>query len=115
MSTPIIACSMLLLAGVLIGSLPFIAGFRDLPRWIRIAQFLIGLTFITGAVVGVALYSSGHHLSPQAHQFIFLQIVLIVGMGLGIILLLLLSGEYFKALRELDAARRRRLSDGRTE
>jgi hypothetical protein len=57
----------------------------------------------------LGLYSAGDGLRPQIHQFIFLQIVLTVGMGLGIILLLLVSGEYFRALRELDAARRLRL------
>ena len=111
MSTPTIACIMLLLAGVLIGSLPFIAAFRLLPRWIRIAQILIGLTFVGGAGAGMALYSAGRRFSPAMHQFIFLQIVLVVGMGLGIIVLLLFSGEYFRALRELDAARGRRLAD----
>lgn len=109
MSTPIIACGALLTVGVVIGSLPFIAGCRNLPRWIRIAQFLIGLTFVGGGSAGAVLYSLGDRIPLQMHRFIFFQIVLVVGMGLGIILLLLLSGEYFKALRELDSARRQRL------
>ena len=43
------------------------------------------------------------------HDFLSVQIKLIFGMAIGIFLLLLISGEYFKALRELDSARRKRL------
>ncbi len=112
MSTPIIACCALLFAGMLIGATLLIRGVRDLPRWILIAQFLIALTFIAGAAAGFGLNSSfGRLLTPPMHRFIFLQIVLVVGMGLGIILLLLVSGEYFRALRELDAARMSRLAN----
>ena len=111
MPTPIIACSTLLFFGALIGLIPFIAAGRDLPHWIRIAHFLIALAYVGGGAVGIALYSAGDGLRAQVHEFIFLQIVLTVGMGLGIILLLLVSGEYFRALRELDAARRQRLTN----
>jgi len=63
------------------------------------------------ALLDTGLFSSGQRLTPQIHPFIFSQIVLVLGMGLGVMLLLLLSGEYFRALRELDVARRRRLSN----
>ena len=36
-------------------------------------------------------------------------------MGFGILLLLCISGEYFKALRELDSARKRRLANAHEE
>jgi FtsH-binding integral membrane protein len=101
---------MLLVAGGAIGSLPFIGRLRALPRWIRRAQCLVGITFITGAMLGFGLYSAGDRISYRLHQFIFFHIVLLVGMGLGMVLLVLVSGEYFKALRALDAARRERLA-----
>ena len=88
-----------------------IAAFRTLPRWIRIAQCLVGITFVTGAMLGFAVYWAGSRISYHLHQFLFFHIVLLVGMGLGIALLVLVSGEYFKALRALDAARRERLAD----
>ena len=109
MSAPYIACTALLVVGAAIGSLPFIAGFRALPKWIRRGQCLIGIMFIAGGTLGFALYSAGTRIDYRLHQFLFLQIVLLVGMGLGMILLVLLSGEYFKALRALDAVRRERL------
>ena len=99
---------MLLVAGGAIGSLPFIAGLRALPRWIRVAQCLIGVTFITGAMLFFALYWAGTRINPNLHRFLFFHIVLLVGMGLGMILLVLVSGEYFKALRALDTARKER-------
>ena len=101
---------MLLVAGGAIGSLPFIAGFRALPRWIRRAQCLVGITFITGGMLGFGLYAAGSRISYRLHQFLFFHIVLLVGTGLGIVLLVLVSGEYFKALRALDSARRERLA-----
>jgi hypothetical protein len=109
MSTPVIASCALAVAGAVIGSLPLTGGFRSLPRWIRIAQFLVGITFISSSGIAFYLYSAGERLPYPLHQFLFYHVVAIAGMGLGIILLLLVSGEYFSALRELDAARRRRI------
>jgi hypothetical protein len=110
MSTPIVALSVLFLVGVLFGSLPFVGGFRGLPRWIRIALFMIGLSFLIGATAGVVLHFAESHLSALAYRLFFAHVILIVGMGIGIIFLLIFSGEYFRALRDLDAARRRRLA-----
>ena len=110
MSTPDVASVILVAAGAVIGSLPFIAGFRTLPRWIRLGQCLMGTTFIAGGTLGFVLYRAGSRIGPHLHQFLFFHIVLLVGMGLGIALLVLASGEYFKGLRALDAARRERLA-----
>jgi hypothetical protein len=110
MSTPYIASTILFAASAAIGSLPFIGGFRTLPRWIRLARSLVGVTFVTGGMLGFALYWASSRISYHLHQFLSFHIVLLVGMGLGIALLVLVSGEYFKALRVLDAARRERLA-----
>jgi len=112
MSIPHIACTASLVTGAAIGSFPFIA--RALPRWIRRAQCLVGITFVSGGTLGFALESAGTRISYPLHQFLFFQIALLVGMGLGIVLLVLVSGEYFKALRALDAARRGRLATARS-
>src|SRR3954447_1387634 len=108
MSLPMIAASAHLFVGVTIGSLLFIGGFRALPRWIRIAQLLVGITFITSSAIALFLYSPTAHVSDRLHFFLLFHVVALAGMGLGIILLLFVSGEYFRALRELDAARRSR-------
>jgi len=110
MSTPYIASTILLAAGAVTGSLPFIGGFRTLPRWIRLGQCLVGITFVTGGTLGFVLYLFAGRISYRLHHFLFFHVVLVIGMGVGIALLLLLSGEYFKALRALDAARRARLA-----
>ena len=110
MSVPYIASTILVAAGAAIASLPFIGGFRTLPRWIRLGQCLVGITFVTGGTLGFVLYSLASRISYRLHHFLFFHIVLVIGMGVGIALLLLLSGEYFKALRVLDATRRARLT-----
>jgi hypothetical protein len=98
----------LFLVGLVFGCLPFIPTFRPLPRWIRIALHMIGLSFFGGATFAVALDVIGPRISPQIHRLIFAHIILIFGMGVGIILLLVFSGEYLKALRDLQAARKSR-------
>lgn len=110
-----VAYCTLFFVSLLFGSLPFIGGLRALPRWIRIALFMIGLSFFCGAAFGVALNAARPRLSPQMYAFLYANKTMIFGIGVGIILLLLFSGEYFKALRELDAARRKRLSDAHEE
>jgi TRAP-type C4-dicarboxylate transport system permease small subunit len=100
----------LFLVSLLFGSLPFIGVMRELPRWIRIALFMIGLSFFVGAAGSVALHLSADSLPRPMHDFLSVQIKLIVGMAIGIFLLLLISGEYFKALRELDGAYKKRLA-----
>jgi len=101
---------MLLVAGAAIGSLTFIPALRSIPRWIRVAQCFIGITFVAGGLLFFALYWAGSRISPDLHRFLFFHIVLLAGMGLGVVLFVLVSGEYFKALRALDAARKERLS-----
>jgi len=70
---------------------------------------MIGLSFFVGTAGNLTLHRVADRLSHPMHDFLSLQIKLIFGMAIGIFLLLLISGEYFKALRELDTARRKRL------
>jgi hypothetical protein len=103
--------AVLFLTSLLFGSLPFIGGLRALPRWIRIALLMIGLSFFIGAAGNLALHLAADRLSRPMHDFLSVQIKLIFGMAIGILLLLVISGEYFKALRDLDTARTKRLED----
>jgi len=105
----------LFLVSLLFGSLPFIGAMRELPRWIRIALLMIGLSFFIGVAGNLALHLAAHRLSRPMHDFLSVQIKLIFGMAIGIVLLLIISGEYFKALRDLDTARTKRLADTREE
>src|SRR2546423_11898503 len=100
MSSLTLAFTALFLVGLLFGSLPFIDGLRALPRWIRIALLMIGLSFFIGAASAVALHLAGTRLSVSTYHFLFVHVILIFGMGVGLILLLIFSGAYFKALRE---------------
>jgi hypothetical protein len=104
----IAAFSTLFLIGLMFGCLPFMPAFRPLPRWIRIALHMIGLSFFGGATFALALDVIDPRISPQIHRLIFAHIILIFGVGVGIILLLVFSGEYLKALRDLQAARKSR-------
>jgi hypothetical protein len=97
----IIASTTLCFLGVMFGSLPFVPALRPLPRWIRTALHLSGLALLLAGLLYAALGAAGSRLSPELHRLIFAHVALIAGMGLGILLLLVISGEYMKALREL--------------
>jgi hypothetical protein len=112
MSAPVLFPSILLfLVGIIFGCMPLIAAFRQLPRWIRFGLHSASAIFFIAGALLVARHAFASHISPVLHRFIFAQILVICGMGFGILFLLAASGEYFKALRELDVARRKRLSD----
>jgi hypothetical protein len=93
-------------AGLVFGSAPFIGRLRATPRWIRIALLMAGLSFLLGGVAAAALDLAGARVSPSLHWFIYGNILVLFGSGIGIILLLGISGEIFKALRAIDARHR---------
>jgi hypothetical protein len=112
MSAPVLLPSVLLFfVGITFGFMPLIAAFRQLPRWIRFGLHSAGAAFFIAAVLILARHALAPVISPQLHRLIFSHIAFICGMGFGILFLLAASGEYFKALREIDVARRRRLAD----
>jgi len=104
----------LLCVGLLFGSASFIGRLRNMPRWIRIALLMAGLSFLVGGVAAVALDFAGPRVSPSLHGFIYGNILVTFGSGIGIILLLAISGEIFKALRAIDAARHREMEEQAT-
>lgn len=101
---------LLSLIGIVFGCMPFILGFRHLPRWIRFGLHSTGAAFFIAALLISALHALGSRISSELHRFLFAHVLLICGMAFGILFLLAASGEYFKALRELDATRRKSLS-----
>jgi hypothetical protein len=101
----------LLCIGLLFGSAPFIGRLRTMPRWIRIALLVAGLSFLVGGVAAAALDWAGGRLSPSLHRFIYGNVLALFGSGSGIILFLAISGEIFKALRTIDSARHREMEE----
>jgi hypothetical protein len=102
-----LASTILFLVGIMFGCMPVVPVFRALPRWIRVALHTVGVAFVVAAVLYVALHAAGSHISAPLHRLIFAYIVLIAGMGLGILFLLAVSGEYMKALRNLSQSQER--------
>ena len=102
--------TILFLVGLGFGAAPFIGALRRLSRWIRVALVMSGVSLVAGAAIGVTLDRVRPHLSRQTQFFVYSHEMVIYGVGLGIILLLIFSGKIFKALRDLDAERRKRLS-----
>ena len=99
--------TVLLVVGLGFAVEPFIGGLRRLPAWIRFALTMSGVCLLLGAVIGFALERLRVQLSRRAQFIIYSHELVIYGIGLGIILLLIFSGEIFKALRVLDAERKK--------
>jgi len=75
---------------------------------------MVGLSFLVGSVAAAALDFVGARISPSLHWFIYGNILIMFGIGIGIILLLAISGEIFKALRAIDATRHREIQERST-
>ena len=110
-----LASAILFSVGIVFGCMPLVFAFRALPRWIRFGLHSAGAAFFLAAALIVARDALAPVISPQLHRFIFGHIAFICGMGFGILFLLAVSGEYFKALRQLDAARQKPSSDAHQE
>ena len=82
-----------------------------MPRWIRIALLMAGLSFLVGGLAAAALDFADARVSPSLHWFIYGNVLVVFGIGVGIILLLAVSGEIFKVLRDIDAARHREMAE----
>jgi hypothetical protein len=72
---------------------------------------MAGLSFLVGGVSAAALDFADARISPSLYWFIYGNILVLSGSGIGIILLLAISGEIFKALRAIDAARHREMEE----
>ncbi|HEV2965347.1 MAG TPA: hypothetical protein VGW97_00435 [Chthoniobacterales bacterium] len=99
--------SVLLVVGLGFGVAPFLGGLYRLPRWIRFGLTMCGISLFVGAVVGIILDIFRPDLSEQTEFFLYSHELILYGIGLGIILLLIFSGEIFKALRVLGAERKK--------
>jgi hypothetical protein len=77
----------------------FRAGFVSLPT-------MCGISLFAGAMVGIILDIFRPDLSRQTEFLLYSHELILYGIGLGIILLLIFSGEIFKALRALAAERK---------
>jgi len=104
----------LLCVGLVFGSAPFIGRLRTMPRWIRIALLMAGLSFLVGGMAAAVLDFADDRVSPSLHWFIYGNVLVMFGIGVGIILLLAISGEIFRALRAIDAARHREIEERAT-
>jgi hypothetical protein len=107
MSAYRIAYAMLFLLSLGFGIVPFFGDFKQLAR-MRIALHMVGLFLFCGAALGVALHFVALGLSPVAYRFLWAHELLLFGMGFGILLLLVFTGDMFATLNHLYRARKER-------
>ena len=105
---PLIACIGLVLVSFFFAFLSLAGGNRALPRWIRVALLMIALSQFTAAITYAVLCLVADRLSPSMHRLVFDIVLFVGGAGAGIFFLLAISGEYARAVRDLDSLGRKR-------
>lgn len=76
-----------------------ITGRRIYAHWVRLAMFIVGPISVAWGVVGFTLLFASGQLSASAYHFLDDVQEVFLGMGLGILLLLSLSGGLGKTPR----------------
>jgi hypothetical protein len=91
----------LIVVGILFVCVPFIGEIRRFPRWIRVALLMIGLSFLSGGILSGSLELARLRgvIPPRMYYLLLFHEHMIFGIGTGIVLLLIISGEIFKELR----------------
>ena len=83
-----------LVCGVLMILAPFTRSFRSASRLARVGFWLAGTIAILWGTIGMTIAFG--HLSSSIHSLFRLYNTFLAGMGAGILLLLLLSGELMR-------------------
>jgi len=96
----IIPCALGAIASPLLVMAAFSRKYRNAPRWLR-SGFLVAAPFIFAwALTGLylALHETNHHTDLPFTQFWFVHCIHLTvgGMGLGILLILVISPEFYR-------------------
>jgi len=96
----IIPCALGIIASPLFVALPFSGRYRHAPRWFRSGFFLAAPFIFAWALTGLylALHETNHHTHLPFTQFWFLHCthLTVGGMGLGVLLMLVISPEFYR-------------------
>jgi hypothetical protein len=90
---------------VILGSLylflaPFRSHGRKYPRWVRIALWMVGPMGVSWSGIRFGLLFAGARLSPDTYHFFEFVHNLLGGMFIGILLLVVISGEFINPSSE---------------
>jgi hypothetical protein len=96
----IIPCALGAVASPLLAIAPFGLKYRHAPRWFRSGFFLAAPFIFVWALTGLylALHETNHHTHLPFTQFWFLHCthLTVGGMGLGVLLMLVISPEFYR-------------------
>lgn len=80
---------------------------RVAPRWLRVAFWMAGPISLSWSVVGFTLLFAWVRWPPPAQHFLNYVEAFLGGMGVGILLLFVFSGEFFSEFFGGDAAHKK--------
>ena len=76
--------------------IPFRTRGRSRPRLVRVAFMMAALIACAWSLIGLSLLFASRALSPQIQKILWYIMPIFAGMALGILLLLVISGELFR-------------------
>ncbi len=81
------------IGSIILFSIPFTRRGRTRPRWVRIALWIVSPILLGWSLVGLTLVFAARRLSTLINHFLYYNEAFLGGMILGILLLLIISGE----------------------
>ena len=90
----------------------FTSRVRTRAYWLRIALWMVGSILFSWSLIGFTLFFAFRHIPPQVYRVLYYIKPVIGGMGLGILLLLVISGELFRAFSPVSSEDSRRREKG---
>jgi hypothetical protein len=96
----IIPCALGVIGSPFLAVAPFSRRYRQAPRWLRSGFLLAAPLVLAWALLGLylALHETNHHthLSPATFWFVHCMHLTAGGMGLGILVTLVISPEFYR-------------------
>jgi hypothetical protein len=86
-----------MVGGLILFWMPFSSRGRTRPHWVRIALWMVAAILLGLSLMGFILLFAVARISPQMGHLLSYMRTVFEGMSLGILLLLVISGEFFSA------------------
>ena len=98
------------IGSIILFSIPFTRRGRTRPRWVRIALWIAAPIVLGWSLLGFCITFASARLSLGTNHFLYYTEAIFAGMALGILILLVVSGESFRTTSKAGDGREKRIA-----